>query len=227
MDFANAEVLTTALSGAVESTIIKIANVLPGILAAVIIFLLGWIVSIILSRVFRKILEALKLENLLKEHKVDDALGSVRISDVLVKLFKYYIILIFLQAAVSFLELGTITVFLTSVLVYMPVLIAAIMIVLASVILGEYLRESVIELKSKSSLVNLTGRAVKWVIIYVGITMALSTAGIDTTLITSIFITVLQAMAFGIALAVGIAFGFGGQDDAKSMLGKWRKHLKV
>lgn len=221
------DVLTSTFTGAVENTVTNTAEVLPGLIAAIIIFLIGWIIAVLISRIFGGILKAINLEAFLKDHRVADALGRVRISDVLVKILKYYILLVFLQAAVSFIALGTISAFLTSVLVYAPVLIAALLVVLTAVILGEYIKHSIMDLHLKSPMVRFAARGTKLVVIYVGVTMAMATAGFDTSLISSIFLVVLQAMVFGIALAVGIAFGLGGQKDAQQMLGEWRKHLKV
>lgn len=220
------DVLTTTFRNAADNMVTNTATVLPGLIAAIIIFIIGWVVAVIISRIFAGILKAIRMEDFLKDHKVEDALGSVRISDVLVKILKYYIILIFLQQAALFVTLGSISGFLTTVLIYAPVLIAAVMVVLAAVILGEYLKESVLDLKSKSPMVQLVARGTKLVVIYVGVTMALSTAGFKTALLDSIFIVVLAAIAFGMSLALGIAFGLGGQKDAAELIGRGRKLLK-
>lgn len=220
-------VLVSTLSTAAENTATNAAAVLPGLLAAIIVFVLGWVVAVIISRIFAGLLRLIKLEDFLKEHKVEDSLGTVKISHVLVKILKYYIILIFLQAAVSLIELGTISMFLSELLIYAPVFIGALLIALVAVILGEYVKEVILELAAKSAIVRFIARATKLVIIFIGITMALATAGFETSLISNIFLIVLQALVFGIALAVGIAFGLGGQKDAADVVGKWRKHLKL
>jgi hypothetical protein len=214
-------------TAAVQNTADGAAKLLPGLIAAILVFVLGWVVSFIVSRIFARILKMIKLEEYLKTHKVEDALGSVKISDVLTKIVKYYVLLIFVQAAVSLMALGTITDYLTSVLLYVPVLIGSVLIVLVAVLFGEYLKEAIIDLSSKSAMVKLGARAAKLVMIYVGLTMGLATAGFNTTLITGIFLTVIQAGAFGLALALGIAFGLGGQDDAKEIIKSSRKNLKL
>lgn len=209
-----------------QNLLTSVTELLPGLIAAILVFLLGWVIAILVSRIFRRILKTIKLEEALKEHKVEDALGTVKISDVLTKIVKYYILLIFLQAAASLVWLGTISSFLMMVLLFVPVLIAGILVVLVSVILGEYLKEMIIEL-SKSPMVKLSGRVVKLLVIYVGVTMGLATIGFNTTLITGIFLTILQGIVYGLALAIGIAFGLGGQDDAKDMIKSSRKHFKL
>ncbi|MBD3210226.1 hypothetical protein GF318_02490 [Candidatus Micrarchaeota archaeon] len=218
--------LTKTVAMAVDNTVSSTAEVLPGLLAAIGIFIVGWVVAVLVSKLFSRMLKAVRLESYLKEHKVEDAMGTVKISDVLVKILKYYIILVFLQASVHYIQLATIANFLTDVLIYAPALIGAFLVVLLSVLLGEYVKEMIKEL-SKSPLVHLTARITKLVIVYVGVVMALSTMGIDTELPSGVFMTIVQAAAFGLALAFAIAFGLGAQEDAKEITKKWRKHFKL
>jgi hypothetical protein len=175
---------------------------------------------------FARLFKLIKLEEYLKQHKVDDSLGSVKVSDVITKIIKYYVLLIFIQAAVSFVDLGTITWYLSTLLAYVPLLIGGLLIVLASVVLGEYIKESITELNAKSDSVKLGARVVKMAVVCVGVIMGLATAGFNTTLVTGIFLTLVQAMAFGIALAFAIAFGFGGQEEAKGIIQNTRKSFK-
>lgn len=223
----NETILMDSLNNAVQTTANSAVELLPGLIAAILVVVLGWVVAFIVSRLFAGLMKAIRFEQFLADHKVEDALGTVRITDVLTKIVKYYVLLIFLQAAVSLVSLGTITAYLTTVLLYAPVLIAAVMILLLAMIFGEYLKEAIVDLDKKSSMVKLTARGTKLVIMYVGATMALATAGFNTVLITGIFMTVIQAAAFGLALALGIAFGLGGQDDAKDVIKSTRKNLKI
>ena len=227
IDITNIDVLTATINEAAQNTIQNAILILPGLVAALLIFIVGYVVAWIISGVFRHILQAFRLEQFLKVHRIQDSLGSVRVSDVLVKILKYYILLIFLQAAVVYIQLGTISDFLTTVLVAAPMIIAAFLVVLAAIILGEYIKESILELKSKSPMVRFIARASKWLVAYVGITMALGTLDIETVILNQLFVTILQGLMFGLALAVGIAFGLGGQKDAQDFISKGRKTLKI
>ncbi len=221
------EVLQTTLNGAIDNTVTSTQEIIPGLIAALIIFIIGWIIAIIIAGIFRRILNFVRLEEYLKTHRIHDALGRVRISDVLVKLLKYYIILVFVQQAFEFVQLGVISAFLTYVIFSLPLIIAAILVIVVAALLGEYVKHVVMDLNQKSPTVVLLARTSKLVILAIGVIMALATAKIDTSLISTIFVVVLQAMVFGIALAVGIAFGLGGQKDAQDMISKGRKHLKI
>lgn len=208
-----------------QTTVSSTVDILKGLVLAIIIFVLGWIIAIIISRIFAGFLKAIKLETYLKEHRLENALGTVKISNVLVRIMKYFLILVALQFTVALVELGTVGIFLNEVVVFATQLIGAFMMLLLAVLLGEYAKESIKEL-SKSSAVRLVARGVKLLVVYVAATVVLS-PWYDTTLLANFLLTLLQAAAFGLALAFGIAFGLGSQDDAKDIVKKGRKHFKV
>ena len=228
IDLNNATaVFSEGLNTAIQNTASDGATVVIELLMAIIIFVLGWAVAVILSKIFGSFLKAIKLEGFLREHRVDDALGTVKMSSVLEKILKYYILLWVINQAFSILQLATINVFLTSFLLYAPALIGAALIILIAFLFGEYVREMVVELDPKSAMVTFAGRAAKVVVVYVGLVMGLSTAGFNTTILDNIFLVLLQAVGLGLALAFGIAFGLGGQRDAQDIVVSWRKNLKI
>jgi len=212
---------------AVQNITVTSIEVVPKLVAMVFVLVVGWIVAYLISRLFSGLLRTIKLEDFLKTHKVEDALGTVRISDVLTKIVKYYVLFVFIYAAVSYVAPQAVVNFIGDALLVIPLVIGAIITMLVAMIFGEYLKEAVIDLDKKSATVKLTARAVKLVVIYIGLTMVLPTFSIDTTIMTGTFLAIIGAAAFGIALALGIAFGLGGQEDAKDVIKSTRKNLKV
>jgi len=216
-----------AAAQAAQETIAGIIGFIPGFVAALLIFLLGWIIAILISRFFGKILEWIKFEAFLKEQEVEEALGTVVISNILTKILYYYIIILFLQQAFMYVKLGAVAAFITDVLVYLPVLIGAVLLVLAAAIIGEFVKMRILSINGKSVMVQYTGRGVKALIVFLGVMAALETAGFKTDIVKQTFLTLLQAVFYGVALAFGLAFGLGGQQDAKEWVGTVRKRLKV
>jgi hypothetical protein len=216
-----------AAAQAAQETIAGIIGFIPGFVAALLIFLLGWIIAILISRFFGKILEWIKFEAFLKEQEVEEALGTVVISNVLTKILYYYIIILFLQQAFLYVNLGGVAAFITNVLVYLPVLIGAVLLVLAAAIIGEFVKMRILSVNGKSVMVQYIGRGVKALIVFLGVMAALETAGFKTDIVKQTFLTLLQAVFYGVALAFGLAFGLGGQQDAKEWVGTVRKRLKV
>jgi hypothetical protein len=194
---------------------------------AIVIFFLGWIIAELARRIFGRILKMVKFEQFLKEQKVSEALGTVVISTVLTKILYYYIIVIFLQASFSILNLGTVAAFITQLLTFLPLLIGAVLLVVAAALIGEFIKKRVIEVGRKSPTVIFLGRAAKAVIIFLGLVSALGTMDYRVTIIESTFVALATAVFFGLALAFGLAFGLGAQGEAKEVVKSLRKKYKI
>ncbi len=202
---------------------LTVAYAIPTIIVAVLIAVLGWIVGILLSKALGKLLEVLKFEEFLAKHKVQDALGKVKVSNVIVQAFKYYIILIFLQASLMLVALGPVSEFLTRVLDYAPKVFGAVLVLIAAAIFGDLVREKVLEVDRKEKYMRAIAQTLKYVLIFIGAVVGLETMGFNTQILSATFITILQAIGMGVALAFGLAFGLGGQDAAKSWIASARK----
>jgi hypothetical protein len=194
---------------------------------ALFIVVVGYVVAGILSGVVKKVFETMKLEEFLKSHKVEDALGTTKIDVALVQIIKYYVILIFLADALKYVQLGTVGTLMGSVVNFAPVAFAGVLVVIIAAIIGELLREKVLEVSSKSQLAQLASKALKVIVIYVGAVVALGTMGFDVTILEQLFSIILTGGVYGIALAFALAFGLGGQDEAKDIIKKTRKKFDV
>ncbi len=223
---SNITTLGTSVVEGAQNIVTQTINFIPNLIAAIVIFVIGWVIAVVVARILGKILKIIKLEGFITKHKLGDALGKVAVSDVLVKLLKYYILIVFLQIAVSLLNLGTLTDFLTSLLIYAPVVIGGALLVVVATLVGELVKDKILSFDSKAPTLKFLGSASKLIIIFLGIISALETIGFDTTIITASFVTILQGAIFGIALAIAIAFGLGGQKDAADLIKTARKKLK-
>ncbi len=196
----------------------SLADMLPRMLLAIILIVLGWVVAMLLKRLVMKILKGVKFEDYLKSQKLDKALGAIVVSEVLALIVYYYTLTLFFQSAFDMVYLTSLAVFIGQVLAYVPIVIGAVLIVLLATILGEYVKILVLQLDDKSSSVQIGARVAKILVMYIGAVMALAMLGFNTQILDALFITLAQAVLFGSALAFGIAFGFGGQDAAKDWI---------
>lgn len=194
---------------------------------AVVVVVVGWIIGSVIAGILDKILEKIKFEEFLKSHKVHDTLGSTKVSKVLVQLAKYYVILLFLADALKIVQLGTVGNLMNSVVNFAPVALGGALVVILAAMLGELVKEKILEISNKSSLTTLSAKVVKALFIYVGFVIAMGTMGFDVVILEQTFVTLIQALAYGIALAFAIAFGLGAQDDAKDIVKKTRKKFNL
>ncbi len=195
----------------------------PNLIVAIIIFVVGWVVGAALSKVIAQLIRMVKVDGALRAAGIEELVKKMGMnlnSGVFIgELVKWFIIVVFLIASFEVLGLAQVNIFLTKVVIdYLPQVIAAVLILLIAAVLAEAMRKVVIgsaqaaEIKSASFL----GAVTKWAIWVFAILAALFQLGIAATFIQTLFTGVVIA----VALAVGLAFGLGGQEAAARWLDK-------
>lgn len=210
-----------------DTLAVGLVDFLPHAIGATLLFIVGIVVGSILAHLSRKLLQVLKFEEFLTAHDIHDSLGKIKVSTVIERAVKYYIILLFLNASVSELNLPVLVNFLNMILVYAPVLIGAVLFVTFAAILGELVRDELINYDKKSKSLWYIAGALKVIIVFLGVMVGLDTIGFEMTLINRTFEIILQGLVWGVAGAFALAFGLGGQSQAKDFIKDFRDHYKV
>jgi small-conductance mechanosensitive channel len=194
-----------------------VISFLPNLLAAIIIFLVGWLVGSVLGKWIAQVIRSLKIDNALREVGTDSALSKAGIrlnaGAFIGGLVKWFVIVVFLVASAEVLGLQQITGFLrTIVLAYLPnVIVAALVLVIAAMI-AEALQKIVAGSAMAAGVpsARFLGNLAKWAIWIFAILVALSQMGIGAEIINILVIGVVSMLA----LAGGLAFGLGSRDAA-------------
>lgn len=198
---------------------------LPTLLAALIVFIIGWLIAIFLGRVANRIIRIIKLDILLTKLGFKKALAKAKLrldsGKFFEELIKWFFIIVFLMTAADILGLQEVTLFLKTILFYLPNVIIAAIVLLVAVIVANFMYRLVKASADTAGLAssNTVGAIVKWAILIFGFVIALIQLGIATTLIQTIVIGIIAMLA----LAGGLAFGLGGKDQAARFLEKLRR----
>ncbi len=181
----------------------------------------GWIVGAISGWAVKHLLrkKPLKLDERLKEWKVDDAISNLSISKILGTLTFWFVFSVFLGEASNKIDLGVVSNFIELVVLYIPRVIISVIVVLVTLIAADFVSDKIRVTKSK--IVDIVGIAVKPVIIIFGLIIAGDQLGIKLDFGIAIIQDIVRALVWGIALAFGLAFGLGyGLDraDRRSVL---------
>ncbi len=203
-----------------------VANFVPLFIGAIVIFIIGWIVASALGRLVAEVVKALRVDALLSQLEVEKALerGGVRLNSgaFIGALVKWFLIIVFLLAAVNILGLSQVSDFLRQVLFYIPNVVVAALILVIAVKVAE-----VVERATRSSVEAaglrgaMVGVVVRWAIWVFAVIAALLQLGVATVLLQTV-VTGIVAM---LALAFGLAFGLGGKDAAASFIERTRRDI--
>jgi hypothetical protein len=218
-----AQVVQGTLLGLWESVLAY----LPYLVGAVVIFVAGTIIAVVLNRFVVRLSDLLRLDELATKLEVKSALERIgvrlRVGALLGWIIKWFFIIVSLIAATDIFGWDEVTDFLKQVVFYIPQVIIAVIILLAGILLGNFVRQivkSTLEAAQLAAADVLSGLA-KWAIIVFSFMAALVQLKIAPDLIQTLF-TGLIAM---LALAGGLAFGLGGRDHASRLLDRLRKDL--
>ncbi len=203
-------------------------SVIPTVFFILIIFIAGWALATILGGVVYRLFKSLKLDNMLKSVGIEDTITKAGFKldtgAFFGALVKWFVIVIFLIAALELLNLTQVTVFLQgSVLPFLSDIVVAALILIVGALLAHTVQRLVTgaakAAESPSS--SFMGGVAKWSIWIFTIIAALGRLGVASAELRTIFIG-LVAM---IAIAGGLAFGLGGRDAAASYLDKLRRDI--
>lgn len=205
----------------------KFLGYLPTLLGAILVFLAGWIVSVTLGKLVEKALKTIRVDKAVDKmgfgQKMSNLGVSSGISEFVGGLVKWFLVLVFLMAATDILRLNQVTSFLGSIVLYIPNVVVAVVILTVVFLIGSFVFNVVQGSTRAAGVMSATLLATisKWAIIIFGIFAALIQLGVASSLVSTIFTGVVAMLA----LAGGLAFGLGGQNEAALILKKLREEI--
>jgi small-conductance mechanosensitive channel len=205
----------------------KLVDYLPNLLAAVIILIVGIIIAKAAAKLVEKIVEALKIDPLIKKinivQKIEEAGTKVELSKILGWLVKWFLYIVLTVAVTEIMKLGQFTTFLKDIALYLPNVIIAVLILVVGLVLGDFVEKLVVSILkgTKARLAALVGVVAKWSICIFAVLAALIQLQVAVVLINTLF----TAIVVTIALAAGLAFGLGGKDAAKDFIDKMKRNI--
>lgn len=198
----------------------KFIWLIPTLVVAILVVLTGWMIAIVVGKFFEKILEKMHINKAADEIGIGKALEEIgiknNISKFLGETIKWFLGIAFFLAAANILGLTQVSQFLNDILMYLPNLIAAILIIAMGVFLANVLNKAINKSAkiSGSMSPSFLGNIAKWAILVFAVMAALVQLQVAQRLIETLF----TGFIMMVALAGGLAFGLGGKDKAKEIL---------
>ena len=197
-------------------------NAIPQVIGALLIIIIGWVISNLLARLVREVLERGGADRLFAQHGgavYGSRSSAFQPSIVASEVVKWIVRFIFLVAAANVLGMPQISLLLNQVLLWIPNLLVAAVILLVAPLLARFVRGAIEVGAGQMGFSNsaLLGRIAEIAIVAFAVLVAINQLGIAADLINILFIGVVAA----VSLAFGLAFGLGGREVAARITEDW------
>ena len=190
---------------------------------AIVIFIVGWLVGAGVGRVVEQIVNAIRVDQALRAAGLDKVLSragfGLSAGKFLGFLVKWFFIIAFLVASLDVLHLTTVNLFLSDVVLgYLPQVIVAVLILLVAAVIAEAARR-VVEGSAKAAALHASGflgKVAQYSIWAFALLAALAQLNVATAFVQTLF----TGIVIAVSLAIGLAFGLGGQKAAERYIDK-------
>ena len=196
---------------------------IPRVIGFLVILIIGWLIAGLLAAAVAALLRAVRFNDLAQRSGLAGFVHSMGVrkdtAGVLADIVKWFIRLIVLVVAFDALGLPAVSSILQQFLLWIPNLIVAVIVLviagLAANALGDLVRGAAAQAGlSNPDLLSTITRVAIWGF---GIVIAVNQIGIAQTLVNTLFMGLVGALA----LAIGLAFGLGGRDTAREIVDNW------
>lgn len=214
------------LGQALVDTSMTLIAFLPNVIIAVIVFALGWAFGSILGRAASHLISVLRIDTALHKAGLDtvsDRAGiRISLAGFLGGLIKWLVIISFTIASAEILGLKEVTQLLRDILMYVPQVIIAVIVLVISVLVADFVSRLVSHSTKATGLKGeFAAKVAKWSIIIVGgVFPALTQLRIAQGLVEVLF----TGVVFALSLSIGLAFGLGGRDAAARAIEKMKEN---
>jgi Mechanosensitive ion channel, conserved TM helix len=211
--------LMTSLAAALSLFLAAI----PRIIGFIVILVVGWLISGVLGAAVGALLRAVKFNVLAQRSGLQEFIHNMGLrtdpAGLLAEIVKWFVRLIVMVVAFDALGLPAVSAVFQQFLLWIPNLVVAVVVLvitgLAANALGDLVRGSTAQAGfSNPDLLSTIARVAVWGF---GIVVAVNQIGVAETLVNTLFMGFVGALA----LAAGLAFGLGGRETAAQIVQNW------
>ena len=198
-------------------------SAIPKIFGFLVIVIVGWLVASAVEKGVAALLRTIKFNHLAERSGLADFVSKMGTgtdsAGMIALIVKWFIRLIALVVAFDALGLPAVSDVLRQLLLWLPNVVVALVVLVIGGLAAKALANVVRGAASEAGLTNaaLLAKVASAVVWTFAIVVAVNQIGIATTLVNTLFMAIVGA----IALALGLAFGLGGRETAAEIVRTW------
>ena len=212
-----------AIMTSIAAALAMFVGAIPRVIGFAVILIVGWIIASLIATAVAAVLRTVKFNDLAERSGFAGFVQKAGIrtdaSGALASIAKWFVRLIALVVAFDALGLPAVSQVLQQLLLWIPNLVVAMVVLVLAGLVANAVHALIrgataqADLGSPDLLANVARGAI-WAF---GIVIAVNQLGIATTLVNTLFMAIVGALA----LALGLAFGLGGRETAGMIVADW------
>ncbi len=201
-------------------TVLTLIGFIPRLINGLIILIIGYIISWIVRWLVRFVLRHVGLQQLADRtgfsHSMNRLGVRVPLPDIIAEIVFFFLFLSFASSAFRLMEFTAVANLLDNVLSFVPRAVSAALLIIFGSMLARFLGDTIIAVAES---VNITygralGRIIEYAIIAFVVVLAISTLGVDTSILTSSLTLIVGAAG----LAIALTFAWGAHESARNVI---------
>ena len=193
---------------------------IPRLINGLIILIVGYLICRVIRWILRRILQSVRLNQITERIGVSDVVKGLGVktplSEILVQIVFFFLLLSFVTSAVRLMGLLSVAELLDNVLRFVPRAISAALLLIFGSLIARFLGNTLTTIAQN---VNITysgalGKILEYGIVIFTAVLAISTLGVDTTVLT----TSLTIIVASVGLALALTFGLGSREAARNVI---------
>ena len=224
----NIQTMWDGILASATAALVMLFAAVPRILGFIVILIIGWIIASLIAKAIASVLRTVNFNALADRSGLGNFVRNMGVNTdsagFIALLGKWFIRILTLVVAFDALGLPAISDVLRQFLVWLPNLAVALAVLVIGGLLANAAAGLVRGATAQAGLGNpdLLSNITRFAIWAIAIVIAVNQIGIASTLVNTLFMAVTGA----VALALGLAFGLGGQETAKRMVADWYESSK-
>jgi small-conductance mechanosensitive channel len=218
-------ILQIDIGDTIDETIADVIDFLPGLVAALLILVIGWAIGRVAYRVVVRVADRVQLDRAVVTTPIGRMLGGSEraVARTFGRIAAWFVYALAILAASDVLAVELLSEWVSDAVSYLPAFVAGTLIILVGFVLADFLGDAIARTQT------VTGTAytgwfadgVRFFLYFVAIVIGLDTIGVDVEILYTFTEALSLGVAVGVALAIGIAFGWGGKDYVGENIGDW------
>jgi hypothetical protein len=217
--------IDTSWLSVVQPFLQQLIAFIVNLLLAVVVFIIGYLISVGIGRLITEILKSLKFNRLFEKEGWRKALQRANVdvnpSEFIGAIFKWVFVIASLSVAVKILSLEQFKTLLDQVLTYLPNVVVAALVFVVAIIISDIV-EKVVRATVERLRVGygfLASSIIKWAIWIFTIFLILDLLLPASLLVKTLYTAIVYGVVGALALGIGLAIGLGGKDTAAKVIG--------